>query len=174
MIVLLVALIAGRPLKGQNGSTAYARRGDDQSRLIGTVHEWPSDTTLTTLLLIAWAFSVFLFRRTVRVITWHKRNDSTGSRRWFWFCTVEIGVELALVRVSTLWYMTYLNWSGKESMGELGLLLFLLPEVLVVPHHFNLTASNVWLLSLLLTIGSITLAVIVGIMIRVGVIGRVR
>jgi hypothetical protein len=140
--------------------------GQDGSILVGTTKEWPSVQVVTTLLFILWAVGLVLLRRTWRVVQRHGGTDSVWSGGWIWISAIEIGVVVALFRVSILWYLTYLNWSGQESLSELPLVLLLFPEALAMSHKWTLTASNVWLLSTLLTVGSVTAALVVAAMVR--------
>ena len=61
---------------------------------------------------------------------------------------------VALLRVSILWYVTYREWTGTQSLTLLPLVLLLYPEGLLLGPTWRLTATNVWLFSGLLTVGS--------------------
>src|SRR5258708_15589603 len=117
-----------------------------------------------TLYFLVIALVLVLSYLSLAAIACNLRNNSRSSRKWFWISAVTIGLVLAFSRMSGLWYFAYLNRSGQESGAELLLLLPLYPEVLAMPHQWVITASNVWLLSTLLTIGSVTMALAVGLL----------
>ena len=64
-----------------------------------------------------------------------------------------VGGGVALVRVVILWYVTYRQWSGNESLFELPLIILLFPELLVMPNN-RPTAANMWVSTGILVVGS--------------------
>lgn len=94
----------------------------------------------------------------------HPKTDCAASRRRFWISTMKFAGWVALLRVSILWYVTYREWTGTQSLTLLPLVLLLYPEGLLARPRWGLTATNVWLFSGLLTIGSYIMTVVVGLL----------
>jgi hypothetical protein len=116
--------------------------------------------TLVISSTLFWALVLFVFRRSV------DGKDSTGSNQRLWVSSIKLGLFLGLLRVANLWYLTYLNWSGQQSLGNLLPALLLLPEAGVMPKKWDLTAGNVWMFSAVLMIGSVVIALVVAVMSR--------
>jgi hypothetical protein len=92
------------------------------------------------------------------------QRHSASPRRRFWISAMKFGGVVALLRVSVLWYVTYREWTGTQSLSLLPLVLLLYPEGLLLPPTWSLTATLIWLFSGLLTIGSLTITVVVGLL----------
>jgi hypothetical protein len=163
---MLTSIRAGLAIAAVIGPLIAVLYGQNGSTLVGTTHEWPSERVMTAFLLILWVLGLLMLRRTLMVVQWHGRTGSVSSGRWVWMSAIEIGLLVALFRVSNVWYLTYLNWSGQETLSALPLIFVLFPEALALPHKWAPTAGNVWLLSMFLTIGSVTAALVVAAMIR--------
>jgi hypothetical protein len=116
--------------------------------------------TLVIFSTLFWALVLFVFRRTVN------GNDSIASNQRLWVSSIKLGLFLGLLRVANLWYLTYLNWSGQQSLSNLLPALLLLPEAGVMPKKWDLTAGNVWLFSAVLMIGSVVISLVVAVMSR--------
>src|ERR1700730_6259883 len=78
------------------------------------------------------------------------RSDSISV----WSCAERLGGIIAFVRIAILWYATYREWTGTQSLSILPLLLLLIPEGAALPRNWPLTAPHVLLSSGLLADGS--------------------
>jgi hypothetical protein len=85
-------------------------------------------------------------------------NDVAGSNarvaRQFWLSALRIGSKIALIRISVLWYLTYREWTGTQSLCDVFLIYFLLPEGFILPNKWSWTAAHVWLFTGTLFISS--------------------
>lgn len=79
-------------------------------------------------------------------------SKSQGSRltNLVW----KVGSGLALIRLSSLWFLLYAEWTHQQSLGSLLLVLLLLPEGWVIPKDFSWTWMPAVIFSGLLVLGS--------------------
>jgi hypothetical protein len=78
------------------------------------------------------------------------RSDSVAV----WSYATRLGGVIAFVRIAILWYATYREWTGTQSLSILPLLLLLFPEGAALPRNWPHTAPHVLLFSGLLAVGS--------------------
>jgi hypothetical protein len=81
-------------------------------------------------------------------------GPGTPVSRQFWRSALRIGAIIAIIRLSVLWYLTYREWTGTQSLSHVLLVFFLLPEGFIFPRGWSLTAAHVWLFSGILFVGS--------------------
>ncbi len=113
---------------------------------------------MTTLLLMLRDLVVLLLLPTLTgTRPGQAKRDSALAQRRFWISTMKVGGLVAVLRVSILWYLTYREWTGTQSLSLLPLILVLYPEGLLFPPAWSLTTNGVWLFSGLLAIGSLTM-----------------
>jgi hypothetical protein len=75
--------------------------------------------------------------------------DSTSV----WSYAAKLGGIIAFVRIAILWYATYREWTGTQSISMLLLLLFLLPEGAAIPRNWPPSAPHLLFSSGLLAVG---------------------
>ena len=102
--------------------------------------------------LIFVAVVVFFLGRSLSGIAGRESHTAPrySLRRFFLIA----GVSLALIRVGSLWILVHQNWTGRESLDLLPLVLLLFPEGLLLPKGFAWTFWAAVSFSGLLAIGS--------------------
>ncbi len=96
------------------------------------------------------------------------KRDAAALPTRFWISAMKVGGLVALLRVSILWYLTYREWTGTQSLSLLPLLLLLYPEGLLVAPTSSPTAADVWLLRGLLAVGSLVMTVVAALLTAAG------
>ena len=90
-------------------------------------------------------------------------------RASFWIAAIKRGIITSLVRVCALWFVAYTEWTGKQSLSHLWLIVFLLPEGLLIPKEWPMTTGNVWLFTGVLIIGSVSIVLMMALAYRASV-----
>jgi len=122
------------------------------------------------LTITNWAFVITIVAVGVVVTTLAacagalSEETALSPSRKLWRSIFRVGSVFAVARVSILWFLTYLNWTGRETLSELPLMLLLCPEALVLSKPVSTSAFHVWLFSALLTIGSFAFVAAVGLL----------
>ena len=99
--------------------------------------------TLFVLLILIAAFAglVVLLRR------WSLRNSSAK------LLLKGAGVLIPL-RLGVFWFLLFLHWTGRMGYSSLVLMVFLLPEAVLLPRDFEWTLARALGVSVLLSAGS--------------------
>lgn len=117
---------------------------------------------MTTTLWVLTGLLVLVVLLTLTAARAGRANRHPASpRKPFWILTMRFGGLVALVRIVILWYLTYREWTGTQSLSLLPLILLLYPEGLLLPPTWRLTTTHVWLFSGLLIIGSLIMTGVV-------------
>ncbi len=89
-----------------------------------------------------------------------------------WNYAIRLGGVIALVRISILWYATYREWTGTQTLSLTPLLILLLPEGATIPPNWPPTALHVWLFGGLLAVGSFGFGLVVSLVVKASTLLR--
>jgi len=77
-----------------------------------------------------------------------------------------VWISLAAVRITALWLLIYLEWSHRQSISLLPLVILLYPEGLLLPAKFNWTLWGAIGFSGVLLLGSLVLTTVLFVAMR--------
>lgn len=83
-----------------------------------------------------------------------RRRNAAGSHGSLLRFFLTVGMILALVRISALWFLVYHVWARQGSVSQLPLVVLLFPDGLLLPNRFAWTVWGTALFSIVLLIGS--------------------
>ncbi len=110
---------------------------------------------LLTLMLLAAAFYGY-----VALLKRMSANNSFGK-----LALKGAGI-LIVFRLGIFWFLLFLHWTERLGYSALVLMVFLLPEALILPRNFEWTVSRALGVSALLSAGSFLISIMATLIIR--------